>query len=664
MHDFLMTVVRPLHRYISTLATAGILVSPISLFAQVSSSEAARPVELDAVQVLGQPILEEIEVRPTADKVARISSKQIEALHATDLADALRTVPGLTISRFNPVGSFGGGDGGAIYIRGHGNGRPGGQISLMQDGVARFTAIWTHPLLDLMSIDNVHQAEVMKSPQPVLHGNMTFGAINLVAKSAVQEGMSNRLKLGTGSWGLLEAVYENSYRAGPLGSHFVASHRKSDGHRPNSAGELSNLSYHFDYQLNEIWSLSAFLNATQSQAEDPQAMGRPPLPIVETYETESLFSTLTLRHTGDNGEGYAKLYWDNGETLWYQWDGAPPPPIGAAYTNITSFESYGLQWRETRHLPADWHVTGGYDLQVYGGETLDDYPAPLPDAPFDQQLIRQHSLFLLAAREANTSSSDWALTPSVGLRYNWSDPFEDQWGAQAGLVAQRGETRFYAQYARAYNYSGVYAAVFNRRWGFFGLGPNDWHDIEAETLDHFEVGVQHRFSPWLLADLSLFHDDSRNALQFDPPPPPVSLTIYDEFTTRGAELTLFLEPSEELRFFAGLTLTDISPAQRPNAPGYTATFGSHWQFAPGWRLHADVQMVDEQFVQGVRFSDPPEPIDAHSQANLKLSRDFSLGHTDGRIYAAVRNLFDESFTYQPGYAAPGINWMLGFDTKF
>ena len=687
-------------RTLVTLLCWTVLVAPCALSAQSTTSATTGAVELDPVEVLGQPILDDLKIRSTADKIARVTSEQIEALHATDLADALRMVPGLTISRFNPVGSFGGGDGGAIYIRGHGNGRPGGQISLMQDGVARFTAIWTHPLLDLLSVDNVHQAEVMKSPQPVLHGNMSFGAINLVAKSATGEGMTNRLKMGIGSWGSWETVYENSFGAGPLRSHFVASHRESDGHRPNSAGELSNLSYHFGYQLNDTWSLNAYFNATQSQAEDPQPTGNAPLPIVETYETESFFSTLTLRHTDDNGEGYAKLYWDDGETLWYQWDGAPPPPIGSVYTNITDFKSYGLQWRETRHLAEDWNVTGGYDLQVYGGETLDDYPAPLPDAPFDQELIRQHSLFLLATRDSaatagrnvghkarptsetrgprgsgstpdndeHTSSGNpggnWSLTPSAGLRYNWSDPFEDQWGAQAGLVAQRGDTRLYAQYARAYNYSGVYAAVLNQNWRFFGVGPDDWQSIEAETLDHFEVGFQHRFAPWLLADLSLFHDRSRNALQFDPPPPPVSLAVYDKFTTRGAELTLFIEPNEALRLFAGLTLTDITPADRPNAPGYTATFGSHWEFAPGWRLHADLQFVDDQFVQGVRFDDPPEPIDGYAQANVKLSRAFDFGRTHGRVYLAVRNLFDESFEYQPGYPAPSINWMLGFDTKF
>ena len=168
----------------------------------------------------------------------------------------------------------------------------------------------------------------------------------------------------------------------------------------------------------------------------------------------------------------------------------------------------------------------------------------------------------------------------------------------------------------------------------------------------------------MLTDLSLFHDRGRNALRFDPPPPPVSLATYDRFTTQGAELTLFLEPTEELRLFAGMTLTDVSPADRPNVPGYTSIIGSHWQFAPGWRLHADLQVVDDQFAQSVRFTEPPEPIDGYTHANLKISRAFAFGATQGRVYLAVRNVFDESFMYQVGYPAPGSNWMLGLDTKF
>jgi iron complex outermembrane receptor protein len=80
----------------------------------------------------------------------------------TGSGSALRRVPGLTISRYNPIGSYGGGDGGAVFVRGQGSGRPGAEITMMVDGIPKFVGVWTHPLLDLLSVDLVHQVDVLQ----------------------------------------------------------------------------------------------------------------------------------------------------------------------------------------------------------------------------------------------------------------------------------------------------------------------------------------------------------------------------------------------------------------------------------------------------------------------------------------------------------------------
>ena len=42
----------------------------------------------------------------------------MDNLNAADLGTALRRTPGVNISRYNPIGSFGGAEGGGIFIRG------------------------------------------------------------------------------------------------------------------------------------------------------------------------------------------------------------------------------------------------------------------------------------------------------------------------------------------------------------------------------------------------------------------------------------------------------------------------------------------------------------------------------------------------------------------
>ena len=102
------------------------------------------------------------------------------------------------ISRYNPVGAFGGGDGGAFFIRGHGSSRPGGDIAMLTDGIPRFVGIWTHPLIDVASVDTVHEVDIYRSPQPVLLGNMAFAAVDMASKRRTQTGSGGRFTDPTG----------------------------------------------------------------------------------------------------------------------------------------------------------------------------------------------------------------------------------------------------------------------------------------------------------------------------------------------------------------------------------------------------------------------------------------------------------------------------------
>ena len=83
---------------------------------------------LPNVIVTAKPDVAEIEIDKFSSVSAVITDDTIRDLHAADLASALRNTPGTQISRYNPVGSFGGDEGGSIFIRGMGLSRPGSEI--------------------------------------------------------------------------------------------------------------------------------------------------------------------------------------------------------------------------------------------------------------------------------------------------------------------------------------------------------------------------------------------------------------------------------------------------------------------------------------------------------------------------------------------------------
>jgi len=82
------------------------------------------PKSLEKIVVTGSPIIESSRIDAFGSLTTEVGASQVRDLNALDLSSALRRTPGVIVSRFNPVGSFGGDEGGAVYVRGLGASRP------------------------------------------------------------------------------------------------------------------------------------------------------------------------------------------------------------------------------------------------------------------------------------------------------------------------------------------------------------------------------------------------------------------------------------------------------------------------------------------------------------------------------------------------------------
>ena len=74
--------------------------------------------ELEPVVVTASPIAKEERFTPDGAEVTFVGSDQTARLTAQDLPTALRHVPGVSISRYAPIGSYGGAQGGRIVASG------------------------------------------------------------------------------------------------------------------------------------------------------------------------------------------------------------------------------------------------------------------------------------------------------------------------------------------------------------------------------------------------------------------------------------------------------------------------------------------------------------------------------------------------------------------
>lgn len=618
----------------------------------------------DSFVVEATPVLEGVSLSTDSTLLNTVGAEQITALGASDLAGALRRVPGVTVSRFNNVGAFGGGDGGAVFIRGHGSGRPGAEITTMVDGIQRFNGIWTHPLLDMVSVDIARRIEVYKSPQPVLFGNMAFGAVNIVPKETESEGRSTRIFGSGGKHETFTALAENGHSAGDVRSWFTLSHRQSGGHRDNADGEVNNLYAKIGYTIDRHWDASVLINHQTALAHDPRAIYAQQIPIVERYETSSTFLVGTVSHQHGSMSGFVKGYLENGETEWLQFDNAPPPPVGEAFTNVSGFKNYGIKAQELIETEDGPAITAGWDLQFYGGSIRDIYESSSAANDIQpERRLRNNAFYTSIAWELDYAGG--ALTPSAGVRYNFAKDFEDEFGTQAGVTYKRGDTMLYANFARAFNYAGLYAAIFSDRWSGFGVPPDSWRNLDAETLLHYEIGAARQISRRARVTVSFYYDDVQDALRIDSPPPPVTITNTGDYRVFGTELFAFITPVENLELFVGGVYQDPDPADVPNSPEWSFTFGAKWRFLENFILNVDTQYVDEQLTQGTRFASGTQHVDSYSVATARLAHTFTLrDRLEGEVFCAVENLTDSKYEHRPGYPMPGISPSAGFDIRF
>jgi outer membrane cobalamin receptor len=611
-----------------------------------AADESAPPRVKEEVTVTATPILEGIRVDALAGTISTVGRAQIEGLNAQDIASALRRVPGMVISRYNPVGSYGGGDGGAVFVRGQGAGRPGAEISTLVDGVPKFVGVWTHPLLDLLSVDLVHQVDVYKGAQPVLLGNMAFATVDLVSRRRTLPGLGARVTAAYGSFDTSALTLFQEGREGRFDWVVSASHRQSDGHRENADGRTRALFSRAGFELAPGWDVSLTMDLSDGRAHDPGVEGAAPSPVTPLFQSSDGMGVLTLTRRHGGKAGFVKLYYDDGAIDWLQWDAAKTE----GFSTLTDWKNYGLKAQERFAVLGRGELTVGLDVDSYGGVSREE--RPLGEKPLGDFRLRNVAGY---GGYQHTFGDRVKVTPSAGVRYTDSQDFGGQWGGQAGLAVSGGFGQVHLRWAHAFNLPGVWAAVF-----YQGYGRGDqWRSLEPERMDHWELGYTRSFGAKARVDLVLFRDDVEHALRFvSPPPPPPSFANTGSYRASGLEASVTVEPVRGLSLMAGLTAMDTSPSEIPYAPGTTWIAGG--VFARGrLRVSLDAQRVGETWVGNLRFPAPVQPVEPYFLLNGRVG--FRIGEKakGAELYVAGENLTDSTYQYRPGYPMPGASVMGG-----
>lgn len=636
-----------------------LLLLPASGEEAVTPSKAGEAVEETSVMppvtakvaVTARPVVEDVRREPLAGAVTSVGARQIEDLDAGDPAAALRRVPGLVVSRYNVVGSYGGGDGGGVFARGQGAGRPGAELSFAVDGVVKTAGVWTHPLLDALPIDAAGRIDVYKGAQPVLFGNMAFATIDLVTKRRAGDGFGGRVTAAYGSFGSSTLGVEASGRSGPLELFVVASQRASDGHREGADGRTRALFARAAYDLGGGWGLALTGDFTRGRAGDPGVEGSAPRGVTPRWESDDTMGVLALTRSHGGRTGSLKLHVEDGAIDWLQWDGA----ASEAFRTFTDWRNVGLRARDAFAVGSRGELTAGLEVEWAHGVSREARAAD--GVPLGDHRFRNVAPY---AALAWTFGEKVTVTPSAGLRWNHSREFGGVWGAQAGVVVASPLGEAHVRWARAFNLPGIWTAVFME-----GLGRGDeWKTLHPELVDHYEVGFAPKLAGDASLDVTVFYDDVTDALRFVPPPPaPPRWDNTGAYLSRGAELTLSIEPLPALGLYAGAAFTHTTPGNVPFTPRWTVSGGAVATVGL-LRAAVDAQWVDERFVGNLRFPGLPSRVASYVLLNAKLTAALDRLAPGLELFLAGENLTGSDYAYRPGYPMPGTSVRGGASLRF
>lgn len=625
-------------------------------------------VHVPDVPVQASPIIEEVHIDAYSSVSDVVTEEQLRDQNAVDLMSALRRTPGVQISRYNPVGAYGGDQGGAVFIRGLGLSRPGSEIKTYVDGVPLYVGVWGHPAIDLLPINGMESITVYKSPQPQVNGN-NFASINLETREAREEGLHGDVRMSAGSFDTVIEQFNLFGKQGPLDFMLAQGYTSSNGDRDNAEGDLRNVMGKVGVQFNEHWKASVSFLIARNNVNDPGDSRQPELNPTPEYISKTNLVTLGLSHQHGDWKGDFKIYHNDGQSDLHDdavWG-----------TFISGFEMSGLKWQEEFSPWTGGTITAGLDIDRTSGDVRGKFTGDIPpfflgpgipvigNVKIDVPEFRVTSPYLAMSQEVKLNEA-WSLVPSAGLRFYEHNKFESKTAPHAGLALASDTVTLFANISRGINYPGLEAPALQAALPFLFTGVA-WDQLSPEEDRHQEIGAKFTPRASTQIDVSLFQDHIKNRYIYDPA---VGTAYFNagNYRMNGAELSIKQNINTNWVVFAGLTLLDPSINHLPYTPEKAFTAGLNGKLGP-LNLAVDAQYQDEVWALNRDRNNNPatlntQKVDSFAIVNARVSYPLAALGKKGEVFLAVENLFDREYEYRPGYEMPGVSGQLGFSASF
>lgn len=613
-----------------------------------------------------------------------ISADDISAMGATDLDQILETVPGLHVNHSDQTFS-------SKYIFRGITSSFNPQALLLVNGIPVTTMMYGNRgnVWGGMPIKAIKRIEVIRGPGSALYGADAYaGVINIITKSA-QDIQDIVVGARTGSFNTRGGWVEAGKQLDGVGVSFVLEYQETDGWRETIRHDAQT-NFDIDFgtsaslapgpvntsvdQLDARVDVSADNWQLRAGFQDRGNVGTGP-GIAQALDPEGRYSSQRFntdysyrwQEVADGLDVEARISYfnitqkpENNIVLY--------PPGAFAGTFPDGFiGSPGYKENQVRfdlssiYSDLDDHRVltgvGAFWADLYEvTESKNFNPDFSPKGSVED--VSDDSSQVWMPEEARTNyyafvqdewqfAQNWQLVS--GIRYDHYSDFGNTINPRAALIWATTDTittkLLYGRAFRAPSLNELYAA--NNPIA----GGNT--ELDAETIDTFEIALSHQVTSQLLYGINVFYYEIDDLITAEPLSGPIS-TEYRNTGKRkghGAEFETTYQALDDLKIIANYAYQyatdDKTNEVVGEAPNHQVYGRAEWRAFSGWYLNTQINWVGEQKRVA---ADTREPVSDYTTVDLTLRTDGLWLGLDMSL--SVRNVFDDDVWDPSPYADP------------
>lgn len=579
----------------------------------------------------------------TATTSTVLTQDNLQAGQYVSVASALTQVPGLSVVPTGPPGQPT-----SVFI--HGN--DSNMTLFTIDGRRQAVNILGSYDLGTLTLDNIEQVEVVRTPSSSLQGgNSAGGVINLVSLSgrglAQPEGSAS---FEAGSFDTYRGNLQSRGAVGNFDYALSASEITSNMDRPNENVRNTVYRGNFGYQITPDVYVDLHSGYSLANVGAPNAI-LSPNPLERVQSQDWFLSPEVVAHVTDFYT--TRFYYTyDAQTLT---DNNPYTDFSSnfAYDSNTQIDTNSIDWQNDFQVASNWKITAG----IQGDNSRVNLGSM---SPFFGNTTLQNNLTNIGGYV----ESEWQ--PIAGLNV-LSSIRDDQYSDYSGAVSWRQGVAYIVPQTKTQLHasgSSAYTPPSTALLYYPGSGnPN----LKPETSLGWEAGVaQPLLDGKLTPGATYFHNNITDYIQSGPP----TYIPYNvgQATTQGVEVSLDARPLDNLTLNVNYTyldaMDDTNQTRLLRRPGSTVNFTATYNpieavtlcLGGTWIIDRQDILYDPNTFTSTRET-PPNYFLLRASATWKINSHLS-------VWVRGENLTDDHYQPVLGYPALGATAYAGLKVSF